>query len=113
MEITVITSGKDGKSQFVTRNIMPIKAIEGTRKLSHSLPCHAMLIHEFDTSFIREWYNPPEPQYVVILEGELQIQLRDSSSKNFKRGEMFLAEDLTGSGHRIVGIKPGKCLIIW
>jgi hypothetical protein len=112
MQIVAIISGSDGHSRFEVREVLPIKVVEGEVRLSKSVACSSLLIHEFDAHFVNDWHNPPYPQYVVVLEGELQIQLEDSSVKNFKSGEIFLAADTMGRGHRTVAVRAGRCLVV-
>lgn len=112
MDAVVIYSGTEGQSHFGLREILPITIIDGQLKLSASEPCQSFLLHEFDAHFVRDWHNPPQPQYVIVLQGQLRIQLQDLSFKDFYHGDVFIAEDLTGTGHRTLGIQTGKCLVL-
>jgi quercetin dioxygenase-like cupin family protein len=55
-----------------------------------------------------DWHNAPRRQFVITLEGEVEIGLGDGSVHRFGPGHVTLAEDLTGKGHttRVVGDKP-------
>lgn len=111
MKITAITTDLTGDSQFETLKVLEIEVSEGQVKLSKEVQCTSIFIHEFDEGFENDWHNPPKPQYVVILEGALQIQLKHTSA-NFQIGNVFFANDLSGSGHRTIALKKGKCLVI-
>ncbi len=52
-----------------------------------------------------DWHNAPRRQYVITLEGEVEIGLGDGTVQRFGPGHVTLAEDLTGRGHttRVVG----------
>jgi hypothetical protein len=54
-----------------------------------------------------DWHNAPRRQYVITLEGEVEIGLGDGTVRRFGAGHVTLAEDLTGRGHttRVVGTK--------
>ena len=54
-----------------------------------------------------DWHNAPRRQYVITLEGEVEIGLEDGTKHRFGPGHVTLAEDLTGKGHttRVVGNK--------
>ena len=41
----------------------------------------------------------PRRQLVIILSGELEIETSDGNKRHFRPGDMFLADDTTGSGH--------------
>jgi quercetin dioxygenase-like cupin family protein len=58
--------------------------------------------------YFSDWHNAPRRQYVITLEGEMEIGLGDGSVHRFGPGHVTLAEDLTGKGHttRVVGNKP-------
>ncbi len=44
----------------------------------------------------------PHKQYVVILSGELEITTGQNETRRFKAGDILLAEDTTGHGHKTV-----------
>lgn len=58
--------------------------------------------------YFSDWHNAPRRQYVITLEGEVEIGLEDGTVHRFGAGHATLAEDLTGKGHttRVVGSKP-------
>lgn len=55
-----------------------------------------------------DWHTAPRRQFVITLEGEVEIGLADGSVHRFGPGHVNLAEDLTGKGHttRVVGDTP-------
>jgi hypothetical protein len=55
--------------------------------------------------YFNDWHNAPRRQYVITLEGEMEIGLGDGTVRRFGPGHATLAEDLTGQGHttRVVG----------
>ena len=55
-----------------------------------------------------DWHNAPRRQFVINLEGEVEIGLGDGTVHRFGAGHVTLAEDLTGKGHttRVVGNRP-------
>ena len=55
-----------------------------------------------------DWHNAPRRQFVINLEGEVEIGLGDGTVHRFGPGHVTLAEDLTGKGHttRVVGNRP-------
>lgn len=46
------------------------------------------------------WHNDPEPQYVMTLSGTLAFTTRTGEKFTLHPGEVLVAEDNTGSGHR-------------
>ena len=61
-----------------------------------------------EPGYFSDWHRAPRRQYVITLEGEVEIGLGDGSIHRFGPGHVTLAEDLTGQGHttRVVGNRP-------
>jgi uncharacterized cupin superfamily protein len=61
-----------------------------------------------EPGYFSDWHNAPRRQFVITLEGEVEIGLGDGTVHRFGPGHVTLAEDLTGKGHttRVVGNKP-------
>jgi quercetin dioxygenase-like cupin family protein len=55
-----------------------------------------------------DWHNAPEAQYVITLSGTLEFTLRDGHSFILRPGEVLIALDTTGAGHkwRMLGDEP-------
>jgi quercetin dioxygenase-like cupin family protein len=47
-----------------------------------------------------DWHTAPHSQYVVTLTGTLEFVTRDGETFTLRPGEVLLAEDTTGTGHR-------------
>ncbi len=54
------------------------------------------------------FHTAPQRQYVITLEGQIEVGLGDGAKRLFGPGDLILAEDTTGQGHttRVVGEKP-------
>src|SRR5262245_56910875 len=46
-----------------------------------------------------DWHPAPRRQFVIILQGQLEIGLGDGSKHVFGPGDARLVEDTTGQGH--------------
>ena len=46
------------------------------------------------------WHNAPERQYVITLSGTLEFETRLGERFTIAPGDVLLAEDTTGGGHR-------------
>ena len=47
-----------------------------------------------------EWHNDPEPQYVITLSGTLEFTTRDGETFVVRPGDVLVATDHVGSGHK-------------
>jgi quercetin dioxygenase-like cupin family protein len=61
-----------------------------------------------------DWHTAPHVQYVVTLSGVLEFVTRDGETFLLRPGDVLLAEDTAGSGHRwrLVGDEPWRRLYI-
>jgi hypothetical protein len=46
------------------------------------------------------WHNAPCRQYVILLSGSVDIETGSGERQTFVAGDIMLADDLTGQGHR-------------
>jgi hypothetical protein len=51
-------------------------------------------------------HNAPEKQYVVLLDGGVEIEISTGEKRVFHSGEILLMEDTTGKGHRSRNVLP-------
>jgi quercetin dioxygenase-like cupin family protein len=56
------------------------------------------------------WHDAPTHQLVLTLGGTLQFETRDGTTFIIRPGDVLLAEDTTGSGHRwrLIGDEPWR-----
>jgi len=45
-------------------------------------------------------HNAPQKQYVILLDGAVEIETSTGEKRTFNIGEILLMEDTTGKGHR-------------
>jgi quercetin dioxygenase-like cupin family protein len=55
-----------------------------------------------------DWHNAPTTQYVITLAGELEFETQAGESFTIHPGEVLVATDTTGTGHkwRLVNDQP-------
>ena len=61
-----------------------------------------------DPGDFQDWHNAPRRQYLITLQGQVEIGIGDGTVQTFGAGDVMLADDLTGKGHttRVVGNVP-------
>lgn len=113
MKITRLYSGPDGQSHFQDLD-MPLKDNGEWGFLSESLPVRELILRETTASYDFTWHNAPVRQYMIILSGQVDIEIGDGTIRRFAPGDIVLLEDLTGQGHisRAVNKKPRSCVFI-
>jgi quercetin dioxygenase-like cupin family protein len=53
-----------------------------------------------ESTYDYDFHNSPQRQYLVILDGIIEIETSLGEKRIFKEGEVVLLEDTTGKGHR-------------
>lgn len=85
-----LCTGADNASHVLQGTIDQTQRNDVTSIHFKQTPAHA----SFD------WHNDPEPQYVITLSGTLAFETRGGERFTLHPGEVLVAEDNTGSGHR-------------
>jgi quercetin dioxygenase-like cupin family protein len=83
-------TGRDGRSHVETID------------LPHGLVQAAKEVHFEETAAgsSLDWHNTPCQQYVITLSGTLEFTTRDGEIFILKPGDVLLAADTAGTGHR-------------
>ncbi len=86
----------------------------GVEQFTKLLPPTEAVFTQTDVGHEYDWHNAPKRQWVITLQGEIEVRLRNGESKRFGAGSVILAEDLTGSGHAtsVVGGVPWCCVYL-
>jgi|LakMenEpi03Aug12_release.lakeMendotaPanAssembly.Ray.scaffolds.fasta_scaffold2113567_1 hypothetical protein len=87
---------------------------QGVEQFEKFITNRELIINETVPGHQYDWHNAPKRQWVFTLGGEIEVELRDGTKRRFKVGDIILAEDLTGSGHRtkVVSLEPWRCAYI-
>jgi quercetin dioxygenase-like cupin family protein len=93
-------TGPDGNSHVVRGSVRESKLVETQTILFKETPAHSSL----------DWHNDPIPQYVITLAGVLEFTTLGGESFTIHPGDVLVAEDHTGSGHkwRLINDQPWK-----
>jgi hypothetical protein len=97
-----IFAGEDGESHF-----------EELDPASHPIlisvqPAVEIEFKSMAIGFFRDWHPAPRRQYVISLSGEMEIGIGDGTVRQFRPGDVLLADDVAGRGHttRTIGDQP-------
>jgi quercetin dioxygenase-like cupin family protein len=94
-----LSTGDDGQSHF---HVGEIEWSEETTlgAISRGEPAHAISFEETAAGASLDWHNAPHRQYVITLSGRLEFETRKGDKQTIEPGDILLAEDTTGGGHR-------------
>jgi hypothetical protein len=95
-KVVLYTAG-DGRARFREE---PLELNEGTPQamLSPLLPSGGMQLRHSPVGFRSSFHCSPHPQWVFILQGQMEIGLQDGASRVFGPGQHFHSADLLPAG---------------
>jgi hypothetical protein len=99
MRVTRISTGSDGETHFETLEIA-LNDAGAIGRLSTLLPATGVIFRETPPDYDYDWHPAPRRQYIVLLDGEIEITVGDGETRRFHGGDVLLVEDTTGRGHR-------------
>ena len=93
-------TGPDGNSHVERGSISPTKLVAAESIEFQETAAHSSL----------DWHNDPIPQYVLTLAGVLEFTTVGGETFTIHPGDVLLAIDHTGSGHkwRLINDEPWK-----
>jgi hypothetical protein len=113
MRITRLFTGPDGESHFQDIEV-PLGEEGVAGRLSEPVPATGIVFRETSGDYDYDWHNAPRRQYVIMLDGAVEIEVGDGTKRRLGTGDILLAEDTTGRGHisRAVGGRPRKSILV-
>ena len=93
-------TGPDGNSHVVRGSVRESELVAACTILFKETPAHSAF----------DWHNDPIPQYVITLAGVLEFTTVGGETFMIHPGDVLIAEDHTGSGHkwRLINDEPWK-----
>jgi hypothetical protein len=93
----VLFTDRDGRARWRHETVA---LGEGTpqARLSTLFPSSGYQLRESPVGFRSQWHCTGSPQWVFILGGEMEIGLRDGSTRRFRPGEHFYSADVLPAG---------------
>jgi uncharacterized cupin superfamily protein len=89
--------------------------LEGTLTLDQRTDVIAAHFEESPPHSSFDWHDAPETQYVITLAGTLEFTTRDGESFIIRPGDVLVATDTAGTGHkwRLIDDAPWRrCYIV-
>lgn len=100
MKFTRLFTGTDQQSHFEDLEIPTGETyFGGLVTVTAPLTVASIAFGEIDGLDEVPWHNPPCRQYIMMLQGAMEIEIGDGTRRIFNVGDVVLAEDTTGQGH--------------
>lgn len=93
----VLFTDRDGRAKFREEPV-PLEGGAPQALLSELFASPGYQLRRSPVGFRSQWHCTPIPQWVFILAGEMEIGLRDGTSRVFGPGEHFVAADTVPQG---------------
>lgn len=103
--VTRVYSDENGESHF-ERIEMPMNDSGEIGSLSALVPAKGIIFREVVPTYDYDFHNAPQKQYIILLDGEIEIETSLGEKRRFAGGEVLLIEDISGKGHRTRNIIP-------
>ena len=112
MKITRIYADATGESRFEDLDLPTVEAPAGLQ--SQVMSVGKLFVRESPGGGDQGWHCAPRKVLVVPLSGEVEVEVSSGESRRFGPGDILLAEDVDGKGHRTrtITADPRKTLFI-
>lgn len=102
-------TGDDGDSRFAEGTIDFSRGERGDM-LSEVVAAASLSFQETLSGGSYQWHQDPIPRFVITLSGTLEFETRGGERFIIRPGDILLAEDNTGTGHRwrLIGDEPWR-----
>ena len=92
-------TGADGQSHFAVSEI-ELREHDALHGISVVERSRTISFEETAAGSSLDWHNAPQRQYVITLSGRLEFATRGGATQLVEPGDVLLAEDTSGGGHR-------------
>ncbi len=113
MKVLRIFTGADGESHFEDVEI-PLVDRGAVGRVSALVRASGLVFRETGGDYDLDFHTAPRRQYVINLDSAVELTTGDGSRRIVGPGEILLAEDTTGHGHRsrAVSRAPRRSLFV-
>lgn len=102
-----IYSDDKGESHFEDVSV-PLKDGGIVGQLSAGISTDKIIFREVEPAYDWDFHTAPQRQYIILLDGEIEIETSLHQKRKFKGGDVLLVEDITGRGHKTRNLQPVK-----
>ncbi len=103
MKVTRLYTGADNETHFEEINFELFASGEIGR-LSNKVKVSELIFRETDGNYNYDFHPAPQKQFIVLLDGEIEIENGSGQKRRFSAGDVLLVEDTTGRGHKTKSI---------
>lgn len=113
MKYARLHAGKNGKTHFedvtLKLNEADYRPPAPVMYVSHVYPADGMQLIRLPSGWSAETDRPPKKQFLICLQGHLEVTASDGEKRTFGPGDSVMMEDVEGDGHK-ARVKGDECL---
>src|SRR5690554_7920565 len=98
-KITRVYADERGESRFKDLEL-PLEEAGEIGFLSEKIPAKEVIFRKVKPTYDFDFHTAPQRQYIILLDGEIEIETSQGIKKTFRGGDILLMEDTTGKGHK-------------
>lgn len=98
-KITRVYSDKNGDSRFEDVTI-DLKEAGEIGFLSEKIPAKDVIFRSVNPTYDYNFHTAPQRQFIILLDGEIEIETSTGEKRTFGGGDILLMEDMEGKGHK-------------
>jgi hypothetical protein len=99
MKITRLFSDDAGDSRFEEIDI-PLTDAGDIGRLSERVAAQSVVFRETGGDYDYDFHNAPDRQFIIMLDGVIEIETSLGERRRFAGGDVLLVEDTQGKGHK-------------
>jgi quercetin dioxygenase-like cupin family protein len=103
--ITRVYADPSGESRFEDISI-PLTPAGTIGYLSEKHKVENIVFRKVLPGYDYDFHTAPARQYIILLDGEIEIETSLGEKRIFKGGDTLLVEDTTGKGHKTKNLLP-------
>jgi quercetin dioxygenase-like cupin family protein len=112
MRVTWLYAGDDGRSHFEELDV-PLQ-FAGHGSDSIGIASINTVLSEVPEGASIAFHPAKRRQFIIYLSGLVEMECGDGSTRRMGPGDILLADDTSGEGHRTRDIEgPRRCVHIW
>ena len=105
MKVTRVYTDERGETHFADQEV-ELRDAGPIGHLSERIPAKAVIFRRNDPGYDYDWHVAPQRQFIVLLDGAIEIEVSDGERRTFGGGDVLLLEDTAGRGHRTRNVEP-------
>ena len=103
--VTRVYSDRNGDTRFEDISI-PLEDGGEIGKLSEKIPATSVIFREVEPTYDYNFHNAPQKQYLILIDGAIEIETTLGEKRQFNAGDVLLLEDTEGKGHKTKNLQP-------